>query len=85
MQRRHLIQAAAASAVAAPLAAFSQAYPVRPIKMMMKVFKIPGWTLRGPYLMPSDDELQKFTEGLLQLRLPEIDEMARTAGMTVPA
>ena len=57
----------------------------RPIKMMMKVFKIPGWTLRGPYLMPSDDELQKFTEGLLQLRLPEIDEMARTAGMTVPA
>jgi hypothetical protein len=53
--------------------------------MMMKVFKIPGWTLRGPYRMPADDELEKFTAGLLQLRLPEIDELARAAGMNVPA
>jgi 4-hydroxy-tetrahydrodipicolinate synthase len=60
------------------------AFP-RPIKMMMKVFRIPGYTLRGPYQMPADDELAKFADGLLQLHLPEIDEMARAAGMTVPA
>ena len=59
------------------------AFP-RPIKMMMKVFRQPGWTLRGPYKMPPDDELQKFTEGLLKLRLAEIDEMARAAGLKIP-
>ncbi len=59
------------------------AFP-RPIKMMMKVFKQPGYTLRGPYNMPPDDELQKFADGLLKLRIPEIDEMARAAGLNVP-
>jgi hypothetical protein len=34
--------------------------------------------------MPSQDEQQKFTEGLLRLRLPEIDELARAAGLNLP-
>ena len=33
--------------------------------------------------MPPDDELQKFTEGLLKLHIGEIDEMARAAGLKV--
>lgn len=54
------------------------------IKMMMKVFKLPGGEggLRGPYLMPPDAELEIFARGLLALRIPEIDELARAAGMT---
>ena len=55
------------------------------IKMMMKVFKFPGCELRKPYRMPGADELQRFTDGLLRLRLPEIDELARTAGLNIPA
>ena len=66
------------------IAKWRGAFP-RPIKMMMKVFKQPGWTLRGPYLMPPDDELQRFTAGLLALHIAEIDAMARAAGLTVPA
>jgi dihydrodipicolinate synthase/N-acetylneuraminate lyase len=58
------------------------AFP-RPIKMMMKIFRQPGWTLRGPYKMPPDDELQKFAEGLLKLHIAEIGEMARAAGLKV--
>lgn len=54
------------------------------IKMMMKVFKIPGCGIRGPYRMPSDEDQEKFTAGLLRLRLPEIDEMARAAGLSLP-
>ncbi|MBI2769433.1 MAG: tripartite tricarboxylate transporter substrate binding protein [Burkholderiales bacterium] len=42
MQRRHLIQAAAASSIAMPLAAFSQSFPQRPIKMMI------GFSPGGP-------------------------------------
>ncbi|MBI4190474.1 MAG: hypothetical protein HY525_08040 [Betaproteobacteria bacterium] len=53
--------------------------------MMMKVFKMPGWGIRGPYRMPAEEELQKFTEGLLRLRLPEIDELARAVRLTMPA
>jgi hypothetical protein len=63
---------------------WKSSYP-RCIKMTMKVFKLPGWTLRGLCLMPSDKELQQFTESLLRLRLPEIDELARAARLTVPA
>lgn len=53
------------------------------IKMAMKALKLPGGegTLRPPYMMPKDDEMKKFTDGLLKLRLPEIDEMARAAGL----
>ena len=54
------------------------------IKMMMKVFRIPGWGIRRPYRMPPDAELQKFLDGLLRLRIPEIDELEKAAGMTVP-
>ena len=52
-------------------------------KMALKVFKLPGGEggLRKPYLMPGDAELQRFTSGLLALRLPEIEEMARAAGV----
>jgi dihydrodipicolinate synthase/N-acetylneuraminate lyase len=49
------------------------------IKMMMKAFGMPGWGIRGPYRMPGDAELRKFSEGLLGLGIPEIDELAREA------
>lgn len=42
MQRRHLVQAAAASAVAAPFSVFAQSFPSRPIKMMI------GFSPGGP-------------------------------------
>jgi dihydrodipicolinate synthase/N-acetylneuraminate lyase len=55
------------------------------IKMAMKLLKLPGWEggLRKPYLMPPDDVLHCFAERLLQLGIPEIDEMARAAGLAV--
>jgi dihydrodipicolinate synthase/N-acetylneuraminate lyase len=55
-------------------------------KMALKVFKLPGGEggLRKPYLMPSDSEIERFTNGLLALGLPEIDEMARAAGLGEP-
>jgi dihydrodipicolinate synthase/N-acetylneuraminate lyase len=54
------------------------------IKMAMKFLKLPGWEggLRRPYLMPTDDVVIDFGERLLQLRIPEIDAMARAAGVT---
>ena len=54
--------------------------------MAMKILKLPGGEggPRGPYLMPPDDEVQKFADGLLRLRLPEIDETARAAGLRIP-
>ena len=54
--------------------------------MAMKVLKLPGGDggARGPYLMPPDDEVQKFADGLLRLRLPEIDELALAAGLRLP-
>jgi 4-hydroxy-tetrahydrodipicolinate synthase len=57
----------------------------RSIKMAMKVLKLPGGKggLRRPYLMPDAEELQSFTEGLLRLGLPEIEEQARAAGLRV--
>jgi dihydrodipicolinate synthase/N-acetylneuraminate lyase len=56
-------------------------------KMAMRVLKIPGGEggLRGPYVMPPESELEKFADGLLRLRIPEISELARAAGLTVPA
>jgi dihydrodipicolinate synthase/N-acetylneuraminate lyase len=53
------------------------------IKMAMKAFKLPGWEggVREPYLMPDDAEFQKFTLGALKLDVPEINEMARAAGL----
>jgi dihydrodipicolinate synthase/N-acetylneuraminate lyase len=54
------------------------------IKMAMKFLKLPGWEggLRRPYLMPADDVLIDFGERLLRLGIPEIDAMARAAGVT---
>lgn len=59
----------------------------RMVKMFMHVLKLPGWEggLREPCRMPPDAELKKFADGLLRLRVPEIDEMARVAGLSVPA
>jgi 4-hydroxy-tetrahydrodipicolinate synthase len=52
-------------------------------KMALKVLKLPGGEggLRKPYLMPPDDEVQRFAAGLLKLGLSEIDELARAAGL----
>jgi 4-hydroxy-tetrahydrodipicolinate synthase len=57
------------------------------LKMAMRVLKLPGGEggVRAPYLIPPDDEVQRFTDGLLRLRLPEIDELARAAGLHLPA
>ena len=49
------------------------------IKIMMKAFGMPGWGIRRPYRMPPDAEIQKFKDGLLELRIPEIDELARAS------
>lgn len=59
---------------------------LRAVKMCMKVLKLPGdGCIRRPYLMAPDDELAKFTDGLLKLHVSEIDDMARAAGLKVPA
>jgi dihydrodipicolinate synthase/N-acetylneuraminate lyase len=57
------------------------------IKMCMQVLRLPGWQggLRKPYLMPPDDEMRGFADALLRLHVPEIDAMARTAGLVLPA
>jgi dihydrodipicolinate synthase/N-acetylneuraminate lyase len=56
------------------------------IKMCMRILRLPGWQggLRKPYLMPPEDEMHGFTDALLRLRVPEIDAMARAAGLSVP-
>jgi dihydrodipicolinate synthase/N-acetylneuraminate lyase len=56
------------------------------IKMAMHVLRVPGWEggLRAPYLMPPPAELARFGEGLLRLRIREIDAHAKAAGITVP-
>jgi dihydrodipicolinate synthase/N-acetylneuraminate lyase len=57
------------------------------IKMCMLTLRLPGWEggLRKPYLMPPDDEMRSFRDALLRLRVPEIDAMARSVGLAVPA
>ena len=54
------------------------------IKMCMRALKMPGGELRRPYLMPGEDALKEFTKGLLNLRIPEINELAIKAGLTLP-
>lgn len=56
-------------------------------KMAMRVLKLPGHEggLREPYLMPPDDEIARFADGLVRLGIPEINEQAKAAGLTVPA
>jgi 4-hydroxy-tetrahydrodipicolinate synthase len=55
------------------------------LKMAMRGLKLPGGEggPRRPYLMPPEDEYQAFMDGLLKLRVPEIDEYARAAGLKV--
>lgn len=52
-------------------------------KMAMRVLKLPGGEggLRLPYLMPPDEEIERFARGLLALNLPELDDLARAAGL----
>jgi dihydrodipicolinate synthase/N-acetylneuraminate lyase len=53
-------------------------------KMALKVLRLPGGEggLRPPFQMPPADELQRFTAGLLKLGIPEIDALAKSAGLT---
>jgi dihydrodipicolinate synthase/N-acetylneuraminate lyase len=53
------------------------------IKMWLRVFKQPGGEggLREPYLMPEDAEMARFTEGVLKLDVPEVNKLARAAGL----
>jgi hypothetical protein len=55
--------------------------------MCLRVLKLPGGDggVRMPYLMPSDDEVEKFGQGLLALHIPELDELAQSAGLNVLA
>ena len=53
------------------------------IKMAMRALDLPGHEggLREPYAMPSADEMQRFTAGLLALGISEIDGQAHHAGV----
>ena len=53
------------------------------IKLALKAFKLPGWEggVREPYVLPDDTELARFIDGALRLDVPEINEMARAAGV----
>lgn len=55
------------------------------VKMFMKSFKLPGGEggLREPYRLPPPEELEKFKNGLLRLGVPEVDEQARAAGLSI--
>jgi 4-hydroxy-tetrahydrodipicolinate synthase len=56
-------------------------------KMVMQVFRLPGGQggVREPQLMPNDAEVERFTRGVLALNVPEINEMAVTAGLEAVA
>ena len=58
--------------------------PTRWIKMCMFVLKLPGGEggVREPYRLPPEAELTRFAQGLTQLGIPEMDDMARAAGLT---
>jgi 4-hydroxy-tetrahydrodipicolinate synthase len=53
------------------------------IKMAHKVFRIPGGEggLREPYLMPDEARLERFAKGAIALNIPELNELARDAGL----
>lgn len=60
-------------------------YPgnARPTKMVMRILKLPGGDgpLRPPNMMPGEDQLKLLAAGLLKVGLPEIDDLARKAGL----
>jgi len=53
-------------------------------KMALRVLKLPGGEggLRLPYLMPPDDEVERFARGLRKLHIPELDQLAKDAGLS---
>ena len=53
------------------------------LKMCLRVLELPGGAgaIREPYGMPSDAELKTFGEGLVQLDIPELTDLARAAGL----
>lgn len=63
-------------------------YPsvARAIKMGMRFLKLPGGEggLREPYRMPPAKEYKIFCDGLIRLGIPEIEQQARAAGLTIP-
>jgi dihydrodipicolinate synthase/N-acetylneuraminate lyase len=54
------------------------------IKMALKAFKLPGGEggLREPYLMPAEHEIRLFIDAVLALDIPEVNDMARRAGIS---
>jgi 4-hydroxy-tetrahydrodipicolinate synthase len=54
------------------------------IKMAFAVFKLPGGEggTREPYLPPTEADLARFAAGALALDIPEINDMAKAAGLT---
>jgi 4-hydroxy-tetrahydrodipicolinate synthase len=56
------------------------------IKMALRIFRLPGGEggVRPPYLPAPAKDVEEFTAGLLALRIPEIDDMARAAGLPLP-
>jgi hypothetical protein len=50
-------------------------------KMALKVLKLPGGSggLRPPFLMPADEELSTFADGLFELGIPELTDLLESA------
>jgi 4-hydroxy-tetrahydrodipicolinate synthase len=67
----------------------SKWFPLNPraIKLGFRVLKLPGWEggLHESFQMSSEEEYQRFADGLLRLGIPEITEQARRAGIVVPS
>jgi 4-hydroxy-tetrahydrodipicolinate synthase len=52
-------------------------------KTALRLLNLPGGAggVRPPYLLPSDQDTQRFAAGLTKLGIPEIDELAHAAGL----
>lgn len=51
------------------------------VKMCWHVLRMPGAVFHEPYVMPDERELEAFAGELLKVGLPEIDALARGAGL----
>lgn len=53
-------------------------------KMAMRAFKLPGAAggVRPPFVDLDETEVERFAQGMVALDIPEVNEMARTAGIT---
>jgi dihydrodipicolinate synthase/N-acetylneuraminate lyase len=60
-----------------------QASSPRLHKMIMKAFRLPGGDggVRAPFVELPDSEIENFVKGALELDIPEINDMARAAGL----